>query len=260
MKMGLKNIEKTKVYSNDQYRTWFREQVIPKIYTPMLHLSFNLGTLTLVLLWHFSFITVWNWEVFTVIGLSLILGNLVVYLIHKYPLHRRIKRWSFPYDAHTVEHHRFFTHQNPVYQNSKDLFVVFFPWLVVLGFILVAQPFFFFSSDYIIGSELAHVFAGSTAGYFLLYEFVHWSSHLPKDHLFLKVPWLKYMWEHHRIHHNPRLMHNYNFCIVYPLFDILFGTKFKGEMPGSTDDDHYKNVKENLLQNSTEVQVESIHQ
>lgn len=254
---GLENIEKTKKYTNDQYRAWFREHGIPKSYNPVVHLSFNLGTLSFLLFWNLTFVTEWNWKVFTVFGFTLVLGNLVVFLIHKYPLHKRMKLWSFPYDAHTVEHHRYFTHNNPVYQSTHDFFAVFFPWFVVLGFALVAQPIFYYSTKFVIGSELAHVFAGSTAGYFLLYEFVHWCSHLPEDHFFLRLPWLKYMWEHHRVHHNPRLMNSWNFCIVYPLFDKILGTHFKGEMPGSTDADHYKDVRENLQQNPSGAPVES---
>ncbi|MCO4794358.1 MAG: sterol desaturase family protein [Bacteriovoracaceae bacterium] len=257
---GLKHIESTKKYTNEQYRVWFRENGIPKTYNPILHVAFNIGTLLALIVWNMSFVTEWNWEVFSILGTSLIIGNLVVYLLHKYPLHRRMKLWSFPYDAHTVEHHRYFTYDNPVYNSPFDFFAVFFPWFVVLGFALVAQPIFYFSTKFFIGPELAHVFAGATAGYFLLYEFVHWSCHLREDHPLLKVGWLNYMWKFHRVHHNQRLMNSYNFSIVYPLFDILMGTLHKGDLPGETIEDHYKNVKENIITNPAGAPVESTHQ
>lgn len=237
------NLESTRKLKNDQYRMWYRENGIPKHYSPALHLSFNLGTLALLLIGHFSFVEVWDWRIFGVLGFTLLLGNLVVFLIHKYPLHRRMKLWSFPYDAHTVEHHRYFTYDNPVYHNSFDFFAVFFPWFVVFGFALVVQPLFFYSTRFVLGPELAHVFAGATAGYFLLYEFVHWTSHLPANHFFLKIPWLKFMWNHHRVHHNPRLMNGYNFCIVQPLFDILFKTHYKGELPEDNIEDTTRMLK-----------------
>lgn len=86
-----------------------------------------------------------------------------------------------------------------------------------------------------------------TCFYFALYEVVHLSCHLEEDHWWLTIPGLKAMRHHHRIHHHPRLMNRYNFCIVYPLFDYVFGTKYKEPaMPKEDIIDHYKDVTKNI--------------
>ncbi len=63
---------------------------------------------------------------------------------------------------------------------------------------------------------------GATACvYFLAYEAVHLASHVAGPGAPAPVRWLA---NHHRIHHDPRGMGECNFNIVLPVFDWLFGT------------------------------------
>lgn len=64
-----------------------------------------------------------------------------------------------------------------------------------------------------------------SSSYFILYEIVHYASHLPLGHWALSFRHFRRMRQHHLDHHNPRLMEKYNFNIVFPLFDYVFGTK-----------------------------------
>lgn len=212
---------------NRQYRNSFRRDRIPRIYRPWMHVYFNGGTLLALVIGSIAMIQTWGLGQLAVFAFTLLLGNFTVWLVHRYPLHRRNPLISFPYDPHTVVHHRYFTNEFITCDDNKDLFAVFFPMWVVLGFAVIVQPVFYFSFKFFFGSNLAYTFTAGTAFYFLLYEFVHWTSHLPLDHFLLKNPWLLFMRNHHIIHHDPKLMMKYNFCIVYPLMDIIFGTYYR---------------------------------
>jgi hypothetical protein len=240
-------INQTKKFTNQQYRKWFRENHISAWYRPWIHIGFNGGILLAAVIYNLLLIQDWSLQVLAIFFLTLIFGNFVVWFVHRYPLHRRFKFWTFPYDTHTVMHHRYFTADYITYDDSKDFYAVFFPAHVVAGFVLVAQPLFYFVFAGIFNSTLGHAFAASAAFYFLLYEFVHWSSHLKENHILMRIPWLSFMRKHHIAHHNPRLMMKYNFCIVHPLMDYLLGTYYKAEsLPQDNFEDHYRDVENNL--------------
>jgi hypothetical protein len=247
MSTVLSYIDQTKKLDNKQYRLWFRAERIPQQYRPWMHVMFNGGVLLSLSLFSLLMIQSWNLTVLIIFALSLVLGNFFVWAVHRYPLHRRYKYWTFPYDTHTVVHHRYFTADSITYDDSKDLYAIFFPISAVAGFAFLAQPALYFSVRYFFGSDLAFPLMASTSLYFLLYEFVHWASHLPTDHLLMKIPWLRFMRTHHLVHHNPKLMMKYNFCIVYPLMDMLLGTYYKeATLPLDDFADHYEDIKVNL--------------
>jgi hypothetical protein len=236
----------TKSFTNQDYRKWFMENSLPRFYNPILHVCFNIGLLLAVIIYHFSKIENYTFLSFLTMIIILPIGNLVVTLIHQYPLHKRLKVWPFPYDAHTVEHHRFYTSDHILITHTRELFVVMFPWFVILGFIIVAQPLFYFLFSFLINPDMGHIIAGSAAGYFLLYEFVHTSNHLPLNSLVFYIPGMKAMRKHHLIHHNPKLMGKYNMGIVFPFFDYIFGSKWKesqSPLPKDKISDHYNNLE-----------------
>lgn len=237
---------KTRELNTYRYREWYQREKRPRFYHPYLHLGFNLGILMALITAHF--ILVENWNFYSVILLAgiFLLGNFTVWFVHKYPLHRRIRFWSFPYDAHTVEHHRYFTADAITYDSHQDYVAIFFPSMVIFSFAVIAQPLIYFGTNFLAGPDHAHVLAGGAAGYFLMYELFHWASHLPSTHPLMKIPWVNYMREHHRIHHSTRLMNKYNFCIVYPLMDIIMGTKYSGSLPDENVEDHFRDVTNNF--------------
>ncbi|HXH75009.1 MAG TPA: sterol desaturase family protein [Bacteriovoracaceae bacterium] len=242
----ISQIDETRALNNKQYRKFIKDNEVSKFYHPYLHIGWNIGILFLLSLGSALMIENWNLGVLGVYAFTLLLGNFTVWALHKYPLHRRKKISSYAYERHTVMHHRYFTQDFITYDEDMDFFAVFFPMIVIFGFAIVAQPIFYFSFKYLFGSNLAFAFASGTAMYFLLYEFVHWSCHLAENHPLQKIPWLSGMRKHHLIHHNPKLMKDYNFCIVYPLMDYVMGTKYKGDtIPKDDPNDHYLDVKAN---------------
>lgn len=240
-------IEETKKLTNTNYRKWIKSNEVKSWYHPYMHIAWNIGILFLLTVGNAVMVQEWNLQVAGVYAFCLLLGNFTVWALHRYPLHHRYKWHSYSYERHTVMHHRYFTQDFITYEEDMDFFAVFFPMAVITGFALAVQPMFFFGFKYFFGENLAWAFASGTAGYFLLYEFVHWASHLKADHVLMKVPWLRYMRQHHIIHHNPRLMNRYNFDIVMPMMDALTGTMYKDQtLPKDDQEDHYLDVKANL--------------
>ncbi|GAB4413582.1 MAG: hypothetical protein OHK0056_19720 [Bacteriovoracaceae bacterium] len=61
----------------------------------------------------------------------------------------------------------------------------------------------------------------------------------------MKISWIKTMREHHRAHHNPKLMHKYNFGIVYPMMDVIMRTRYVEKLPEDRPEDHYSDLINN---------------
>jgi hypothetical protein len=167
---------------------------------------------------------------FLTFPLMLVAGSFVVWAFHRYPLHRRYKIFPYAYNKHTVEHHNLYTYHDLEISSFKEVPYIMFGVFDVLGFALVFCPVFYYGLSLILPANVVNMVLASSAAYFIIYEFFHSVSHVPKDHFLLKVPYLKFMWKHHRIHHHQRLMHTTNFNIVLPIFDWLMGT-MKTELP-----------------------------
>jgi hypothetical protein len=153
----------------------------------------------------------------------LILGNLTVFVLHKYPLHRRILGLEVAYKIHTLLHHRYFTDKHIHFESTRDFYMVFFPISVVVGFVAAFLPLNYFLLSFVFSSNVVFLSVGMSAVYFILYEVFHFISHLRDDAWILKIPYFNYMRNHHRLHHHPGYMSRRNFNLVYPLGDWLFG-------------------------------------
>lgn len=215
-----------------EYRKNFRAHIVPKYYWPLGHVVFNflglifLCTYCLVQLNNPTFL---DWLILPVM---LVLGNISVYLIHKYPLHRRIPLAAkFTYDIHAKMHHQFYTNKAIVYEEPRDFYILFFPPWTVLGFGLIFMPLAYFVLTLILAPNIVWLILFGSALYFLLYETLHYVSHLPETHLVLKLKPLRYMWLHHRVHHDPKLMRDWNFNVVWPLCDWFFKTTYHDKNP-----------------------------
>lgn len=214
--------------SVDSFREHFRSEHIPKWYSGRLHVIFNFGVLTSLILFLFLQISSPSFTELLMIPVMLLVGNLGVYLIHRFPLHHNYPViGKHTYRVHSQWHHHFYTDEKIVYETSRDFYILFFPPTVILAFSMIYIPALSFILKPFVTTNMRYLVLGMSAVYFLLYEFIHYASHLEENHWSLKIPHLKNMREHHLHHHNPKLMHKYNFNIVFPLCDHLFGTVYK---------------------------------
>jgi len=212
-----------------KFREEFRKNHIPKWYNGWLHLGFNAAVLVAALVFCFSKLYDVQVKELWTIPLTLLLGNLAVFIIHRYPLHRHYGPFAkFSYDIHSKWHHSFYSHEMVIYEKTDDFYVLFFPPLVIASFCAFYLPGSYFLLKHFFSMNITFLFMGVSTLYFILYEVMHFISHLPEDHVVLDVPLFKMVWAHHVDHHQPDLMHKYNFNIVFPFFDYVFGTVYKG--------------------------------
>src|SRR5262249_48106463 len=108
-------------------------------------------------------------------------------------------------------------------ESHRDYAFVLFPPGLVVGYVaIIVAPFTLLF--YRLVSPNAGVLVGATAAvFFFLYEMIHFASHLG-DRFPLRWGVLRALGAHHRLPHRTSLMGGYNFNVVCPVFDWLFGT------------------------------------
>lgn len=214
--------------TNNSVRDRFRKNELPKYYHPLVHIVINFGILIALTCFFILKLEDVIWYQWLWLVALFLVGNFAVFFIHKFPLHKKgFFLGAYSFKKHAVQHHSFFLKEKPEFDSWYDLYIVFFPPEVVIGFALIYLPALYFILSMFLSLNSVFMILLGNSGYFLLYEIVHFSSHLPENHWALKIPHLKSMWNHHRIHHDPKLMGEYNFNIVYKMSDKLFGTNHK---------------------------------
>lgn len=159
-----------------------------------------------------------------VLGVTLLVILFGEWALHRWPMHHRV----FPeivYERHVVHHHVFFTHEQMEIDSPDDLYWVLFPWwgVVVLAAFLLPVG---FGLEALLGPNPAWLFVLGVLVYYGVYECTHALAHL-RHGSGLPGRLARAIGEHHRIHHDPKLMRRWNFAFAIPLFDIVFGTRWR---------------------------------
>ncbi|MCP3137322.1 sterol desaturase family protein [Pyxidicoccus xibeiensis] len=156
-----------------------------------------------------------------------LLGNVVEFLGHRGPMHHRRRGLGLLFGRHTEQHHRYFTHDALAYESPRDVKMVLFPPVLLLFFLGgIAAP--LAALGYVLVSPtVGWLFAASSVGYYLSYEWLHFCHHLPPGHPVARLPLMERLRRHHQVHHDPSKMQRYNFNITFPLSDWLFGTVWR---------------------------------
>lgn len=208
---------------------------VPNWYRPILHL---LGSfvLTASLVWIFvgqlraAHVHWWAWLAFPV---ALFVGNVIEYLIHRYPMHKRTRLFDRFFRSHTLVHHRVFDQNDFEIEGRRDVyFVLTTVHTTVLTVGVLGATYLLLRAA--VGVDLAAVTCIGFATYAFAVEAAHLVLHLP-DHVFERWPLGSrlghYLREHHRIHHDPKLMTKYNFNLAFPVTDFLVGTRYVDPTP-----------------------------
>ena len=209
----------------EEFRENYKSSLMSKYYNGYLHYLFTflvaISIISLILL------QLENFQMIELMALPIafFLANLVEYLAHRFMLHRKTSITKLAYREHTLRHHFYFTHDNIVIENHKDLHRVLFPWFGILFFVgIIGLPTAFLMSK-IGGRNFGLIIWASEIFYFLTYETFHLICHLNDSNIIFRFKFLKSVKEHHQNHHNLQLMADKNFGIVGGLFDYLFKTK-----------------------------------
>jgi hypothetical protein len=210
------------------FRTRMRTQRFPKRYSGNLHFAFT-STVSISII-AYSLITLRavrpvEW---LLIPLTFLFANFVEYRAHKGVMHHRTRGFGLVFDRHTPSHHGFYTHEAMAAESPRDYYMVLFPpILIVFFFGLFALP-VGLALAWLSDGNIARLFVATAVGYYLSYEWLHFSYHLPADSFVGRLRLVRRLREHHRAHHDHSLMQKHNFNITFPICDFLFGTTWRG--------------------------------
>ena len=168
------------------------------------------------------------WELLTVPA-AFLFANFVEYRAHRGVMHHRTPPFSLVFERHTPSHHGFYTHEAMAAESTRDYYMVLFPpILIVFFFGLFALPVGLLLA-WLTTANVARLFVATAVGYYLTYEWLHFSYHQPPDG-FIGRRWLvRTLRAHHTLHHDVSRMQKWNFNITFPICDALFGTTHRGE-------------------------------
>lgn len=206
------------------FRAAYRRDRLPWYYVGELHLAFTSAVLLGTIGWHLIQVPSWGWREALFLPATLVFGNAVEYLLHRYPLHAVYPFARPAYEIHTLEHHRFYVHGAMDFESVKDFMMVLFPpWAPVLTALFTTAVGAWVIAP-LTSPGCGHAFAAMGTGQLLLYEVLHSLAHCSDDGWAGRLPLVQGIRRHHRLHHDPALMSRYNFNITFPVFDRLLGT------------------------------------
>ena len=214
-----------------EFRRDYRAQHVGRLYSGPAHLAFtSLGSLAIIA-WALAGLESPRPLELLTVPATFLFANLVEWRGHKGPMHFRTGGLGLLFERHTLQHHRYYTHESMAYEGTDDWKMVLFPPVMLLFFLgLVATPLgalLFVAAS----RNVALLYVATAMGYFLTYEWLHFCHHLPPSSIVARLPGLARLREHHRAHHDPALMTRHNFNITFPIADGLFGTRAPRQRP-----------------------------
>lgn len=219
-------------FNTTSFRARYRAAIKPG-YNAWLHGGFVLlfGALCIgFLVSRVSDPSPWEW---LTVPLALVFYNWGEYKIHKNLGHVKHGYSKLFYQRHTGDHHSFFAYGQMNYETPKDWRVIFFPaWLIVVFATLNLSAYWLISQW---NANVAALFSATLLAGYLAYEIMHACEHLPEQHPLLKLSWLRRMRRLHELHHARELMHHFNFSVVFPLWDWVYGTLYREHQDAGQD-------------------------
>jgi hypothetical protein len=162
------------------------------------------------------------------VPLTFLFANFVEYRAHKGVMHHKTPGFGLVFQRHTPSHHGFYTHDAMASESTRDYYMVLFPpILLVFFFGLFALPVGALLS-WLANGNIARLFVATAVGYYLSYEWLHFSYHLPPDSFVGRLRLVRVLRAHHAAHHDRALMQKHNFNITFPICDAIFGTTWRG--------------------------------
>ncbi|MDQ3263780.1 MAG: sterol desaturase family protein [Myxococcota bacterium] len=216
-----------------RFREGLRPTAIGRHYRGWLHFaSTSLGCLA-VIVFATSRVTAPSWIELLMIPGAFLFANAAEYFAHRGPMHRPRRGLRLIFKRHTQEHHHFFTHDAMAFEGTRDFKMVLFPPLMFVFFLGgIATPVGVLCF-LLLSPNCGWLFVASALAYFLTYEWLHFSYHLPADHWLSRLPLMRRLRAHHTHHHNLSLMGKWNFNITFPIYDSLMGTTYRAPSPAA---------------------------
>jgi hypothetical protein len=208
----------------DDYRAHYRREHIGPRYSGLAHFCFTAcGCLAAIAFCGSRLHAVQPLQ-WLAVPVTFLFANLVEHWGHRRVMHHPRRGFGLIFERHTRQHHRFFTESRMEFESSRDYKAVLFPPILLLfffgGFALPVG----LVLAWLAAGNVAYLFALTSIAYFLNYELLHFSYHMPADSWIARLPGAAALRRHHTTHHDQGLMSHWNFNITYPIADRLLGT------------------------------------
>jgi hypothetical protein len=211
------------------FREAYRAEHVPARYSGPRHFAVILGFVALVMgigVWRLGAVAPVEW---LTVPLTFLYANLAEYLGHRFVMHRRRPGLQLIFERHTLQHHRFFTHEAMRYDSSADFKAVLFPPMLMVFFATAFMLPAGLVLAWLFSANVAWLFVITGLGYYACYEILHFAYHQDEGSWMLGLPGVRRMRRLHLRHHDPAVMQQANFNITWPICDWLFGTWATGD-------------------------------
>jgi hypothetical protein len=154
--------------------------------------------------------------------IGVVCASFFEWTLHRYIMHQPLGKFTYPYQRHTLIHHRIFKADHTYHLiNEEDKWTIPMAWWN--GPALIASTLL----PFLLASLLARQWgilcgaAVAISSYYGAYEYMHWCMHLPRKRNLERSGLFFRLNGHHLLHH--RYMRK-NFNVVLPLADLCLGT------------------------------------
>ena len=165
-------------------------------------------------------VRLWEW---LIVPAAFLVANWVEYRVHRGPMHHLRRYWEILFERHTRQHHVYFDELHMSARNPREYYWVFFPWWAV-GLVIGTAGLFALPLWLLASANLGALFFSVAIAYYLAYEWLHLSYHLPPQSFVGRLSIVRRLRRLHTMHHNTALMTTQNFNITFPICDWLYGT------------------------------------
>jgi hypothetical protein len=196
---------------------------IPEWYRPAVHLAIPTVLGLGVAIAAGLFLKNVTWIDALALPITLFLGFGFEWRAHKDVLHQRRPGLNVIYERHELKHHVIYTDEDMAMRSPRELWLILMPaYAIVLVFVLVAPLAGLVAWLTSVNSAMFVLIA--SMWFFLSYEWLHMSYHLPETSFIGRSALIGKLRELHRRHHEPRLMKRWNFNVTIPVFDVIHRT------------------------------------
>ena len=157
-----------------------------------------------------------------------LLSNAGEWLAHRYMLHERLPLVGEIYERHELQHHQVYVDGDMAMRHPRELQMILVPAYAVLLLLLSMVPFAALAA-WLLSINCAMLVIVCALTYFVIYEWLHFSYHMPPASRVGRLPGMARLRRLHSTHHDPRLMKRYNFNVTIGLFDWINGTLYDPE-------------------------------
>jgi hypothetical protein len=201
---------------------------IPKWYSPALHLAVPTVVGLAVMAGALSRVHALRPLDLLTVPITLLGAFGFEWRVHQMVLHRSSPGLGLLYERHELLHHVVFTFDDMAMRGRREWWLVLMPAYAVVLVALLNGP-LALGVGALFGANAGCLYPIASMLFFLSYEWLHLAYHLPRESRIGRNALVGRLREHHRRHHDPRLMKRWNFNVTVPVFDWVHGRVWSPE-------------------------------